>query len=679
LQTLRWYARRLRAMSAREIISRLRASGRDVMDRCLFPWRRRPLPLSRILREDDSRADGPAAPLTDVAVGEWASAPRDSMERRWLNRLLDKADRIAQHRLSFFDLIDQDLGTPIDWNRDFKNRKTPPMRYARSIDYRQLGTVGDCKFVWEPSRHHQLVVLGRAYRATGNARYARAALEQLESWLDQCPYGIGMNWRSPMELGIRLINWAWMIDLIRPSSLLSEELHKRVLVSVHRHMWEITRQYSAHSSAGNHLIGEAAGVFVAASCFPQLKKAGTWSRQSRSILEEQIIRQTFPDGGGREQAMGYLYFVLQFFLVSGLLARQRGRDFSEGYWSRLEKMLEFAATMLAGGERPPIFGDCDDGYVLDLGGVHGDYRSLLAVGAVLFDRGDFKAAAGGFHEPARWMLGRNGMTTFDAIAVPTSDNGIHSIRFPDAGYALLQDGHRDSLDRISVVFDCGELGFPQPAGHGHADALSFTLRAFGQDVLVDPGTYDYYTYPRWREYFRSTRAHNTVVIDGENQSVIQGRFLWGRRAKAECLAWEPEPRGGKVVGRHDGYARLDDPVIHRRELELLGADRLLVVRDTIRASRRHRVEVWLHLSEDCQVTQRTDGPCRIETPRGGLTIIMDPALAVTMLIGSEDPIGGWVSRGYHRRAEAASLVGRCVIEGPTTLVTRIEIDSPSLR
>lgn len=55
-----------------------------------------------------------------------------------------------------------------------------------------------------------------------------------------------------------------------------------------------------------------------------------------------------------------------------------------------------------------------------------------------------------------------------------------------------------------MVFDCGLLGMEPLAGHGHADALSFALRAFGSDVLVDPGTYDYFSYPTWREYFRST-------------------------------------------------------------------------------------------------------------------------------------------------------------------------------
>ena len=94
-----------------------------------------------------------------------------------------------------------------------------------------------------------------------------------------------------------------------------------------------------------------------------------------------------------------------------------------------------------------------------------------------------------------------------------------------------------------MVFDCGELGFKAIAAHGHADALSFTLRAFGSDVFVDPGTYDYFSYSAWRAYFRSTSAHNTLAVDGRDQSVMLGPFLWGARAQARCIAWEPGIQG----------------------------------------------------------------------------------------------------------------------------------------
>ncbi len=110
---------------------------------------------------------------------------------------------------------------------------------------------------------------------------------------------------------------------------------------------------------------------------------------------------------------------------------------------------------------------------------------------------------------------------------------MHSEAFPDTGLYLLQAGAAASPDRLSVTLDAGPLGYGVLAAHGHADALAVTLRIGGHDVLVDPGTYDYFTHPEWRTYFRGTPAHNTVTIDDANQSEMLGPFLWGRRGGGE--------------------------------------------------------------------------------------------------------------------------------------------------
>jgi hypothetical protein len=636
----------------------------------MLPLRQRRL-SARALEGRNGDAAAGQLRLVGAELGAWAAGP-PPLEAGWCGRLRTQGDAAADHRLSFFNLEDQHLGEPIDWNRDHKHRKAAPMRFAPWIDYRDFAVTGDCKFVWEPNRHHQLVVLGRAYRATGDVRYASAAKEQLDSWLEQCPYGIGMNWRSPLELGIRLINWVWALDLVRDSGVVDEAFRVRLLNSAYLHLWEISRKYSRGSSVNNHLVGEAAGVFIGSTYFHNLKHAARWRARSREILCEEILRQTYPDGCTREQALGYHLFVLQFFLLAGLVGRWSGEDFPRAYWERLERMFAFVGALSEGGRTLPMFGDCDDGYVLDLGGERGDPRPWLAVAAVLYGRADFKAWAGGWFETALWLLGREGGERFEAIPRPEMP-ALASRAMSDAGYYLLQSGRSDSPDRISVVFDCGELGMGPLAAHGHADALAFTLRAFGEDVLVDPGTYDYFTYPQWRKYFRSTRAHNTVVIDGQDQSEMLGPFMWGARATARCLHWEPTAAGGKVTGEHDGYARLADSIVHRRALELDGPKRELIVRDDILTRGKHDVEVNFHLAENCRVTQAAPNHYEIDVGPGGVTIELDPRLSVRTLCGSEDPIGGWVSRGYHRKTPSTTLIGHCAVAGNTSLVTRIMI------
>jgi len=659
-------------MSPGEIAWRIRSSLRDRIDRLLV-GRRQQLRYPSAILNGNGSDNGSSFRVSDIAVGDRAwLRTNDKIERRQYDFLLARAERIAEHHLDLFDLKDKYLGDPIIWNRDHKRGQNTPMIFSPALDYRDVNEAGDCKFVWEPNRHHQLVVLGRAYRLSGDMRFANAVAKQLDSCLKQNPYGVGMNWRSGLELGIRLINWVWALDLIKESKAIDDQLRQRILDSVSRHIWEIDRKYSRGSSINNHLIGEAAGAFVAASYFANLKKALRWRTRSREILCREILNQTSPDGGTVEQAIGYHLFVLQFFVIAGITARTMGQDMPESYWSRLEKMFEFVARLREGGDRLPIFGDGDDGYVLDVGSDPHSVEEWLAVGAALFGRIDFKMAASTTSETVEWLLGKTGHQSFKMISQP-KDKRIASKAFKESGYYLLQHGEFDSPDRISVVFDCGPLGMEPLAGHGHADALSFTLRAFGKDVLVDPGTYDYFSYPKWREYFRSTRAHNTIVIDGQDQSEMLGLFLWGRRAKARCLSWQPSEVGGSVVGEHDGYIYLKDPVTHRRNLDLDGRARRLIVRDDIIACAKHEVEIFSHLAEHCVVNPAGENRYLVDVGSGMIAIELDPRLKVEEFKGSEDPICGWVSRGYHQKQASTTLVGRCICEGNTSLVCRIDI------
>ncbi len=591
------------------------------------------------------------SPYLPPVEGGCLSIP--AMEQ-WKAALLERADGLIQNRMDLFDLEGLNFGASIDWNYEYKAGKKTPLRHAARIDYRSYEQTGDCKFVWEPNRHQHWVVLGRAYRLSGDDRYATAVRKQLDSWIAQCPYGRGMNWRSPLELAIRLINWAWAWELIRPSGVIGKTDLPRLLDVVRCHLREISRKYSRYSSANNHLVGEAAGTFIAAHYFHELKGAASWRRKSREILLREIHHQTHPDGGNREQAMGYHLFTLELFLLAALAARHLGEDFPAFYWERLEQMFVFLAGFMEDGGPPPMFGDSDDGYVLDLDDRQNRPAELLAVGAVLFRQPKFKALAAGFGERVFWLLGPQGYEDYQRLAVPGS-SALASHGFPYSGYYLLQSGRRGRADSVSLSFDCGELGWGPLAAHGHADLLSFTLKVGGGEVLVDPGTYDYFTYPRWRDYFRSTRAHNTIEIDQRNQAEILGPFLWGRRAVARCLCWKPEPDGGTVVGEYRGYTDGNGPCTHRRTIALRGTRPEISIRDELSGQGPHSAALHLHFAEQCRVRQITDQ--LFEVNAGGITIHIeiDPAFCVSLIHGGQEPIFGWLSRGYHRKVGTWTL------------------------
>ncbi len=670
MQELRWYVRRLRSMSAAELAWRAASALRDARDR--LAWSagvvpRAPEPVARAAADRTP----PAVRLADFAVGEWAAAPGSSTEAAWCQALAARAERILEGRLDIFDLESVAVGWPPDWNREYKAGRPTPLGFAPAIDYRDFRLVGDAKFAWEPSRHLQLPVLGRAYRATGDARFAEGAVALLESWIDQCPYLTGLQWHSPLELAIRAVNWSLALDLIWESKELSSARLARILGSLWLHLREIRRRYSRASSANNHLIGEAVGVFVGTTLFPCLDADRTWNEQSRAILSREIAAQTYEDGGTREQAFGYHLFVAEFFTLAAIVARRAGRELPRAYEERLERMFDFAAALCEGGPAP-MFGDADDGHVFGLGGGQEQTQSLFALGAALFRRGDLKCLSQGATQGVRWLMGEAGYRLYQSIADGPGGQ-LCSRALPGSGYYLLQCGRRASPEAISIVFDCGELGFGPLAAHGHADALSLCLRAGGEDVLVDPGTYDYFTYSALRTYFRSTRAHNTVEVDGVDQSTMLGPFLWGQRARARCLEWDTGGPVVRVCGEHDGYRRLARPVGHRRRVSLAPGEGVVVVEDELSGTGRHAVALRWHLGEACRLLSLEGRRCRVAFPGGLLEIDVDDRLAVESLSSREDPPAGWVSRGYHRRTPGVTLVARGEAIADVTLTTRLRI------
>lgn len=191
MQSIGWYLMRLQAMSLGEVAWRVKSLARDQIDRVRVPLGLLPRPAGTPAAELNAGAAG--FQVEGPLLGAWAAPGHTPEMAAWCSALKNAADKIAEGRLSFFDLEEHFLGDPIAWNYDHGAGKSTPTLPIQSVDYRDFNQSGDCKLVWEPNRHHHLVVLARAYRATGERRYAEAVVSQLDSWMDQNPFGYGMN------------------------------------------------------------------------------------------------------------------------------------------------------------------------------------------------------------------------------------------------------------------------------------------------------------------------------------------------------------------------------------------------------------------------------------------------------------------------------------------------------
>ena len=571
----------------------------------------------------------------------------DHRYQGWLDRAVAEAGRLCEHRLDLLGHTGVSLGQKIDWHCDPVFGYQWPRRYWADYDLVHSSAV-DPKVIHELNRHQHLPRLAKAFFLTGEERYAAEALAQMESWIEQNPRWNGVNWQSSLEIAVRAMSWMWTIFLLMSSKSFDEQAARRILKSLFAQLDHVYRYPSVYSSPNTHLIGEAAALFIGGLLFSEFPRARQWRQFGAITLVNEMERQVSAEGVYKELSSYYHCYATDFYVHVLALAKLNRFTFPEWMWHRLSQMLEFVLHLTRPDGKIPLLGDDDGGRVLALSLQ--DYSSFcdgLSSGAVLFGRGDFKQQAGGFFEESLWLLGDDAWTIFTSLS---TEPVLQPSRFyADSGYAFQRSGW--GREDNHVVFDCGGLGMGS-GGHGHADALSFTLFGGGRELLIDPGTSVYNCAPEWRSFFRSTQAHNTVVVDRASQSEANDTFAWKRKGNARVSQHISLPGIEYVDGEHDGYTRLPQQVTHRRRLVHVRPNYWIVL-DELRGSGEHDFEFLYHFAPDAELMVFGEEPrgevdCRVRVREAGLHMFLYASgpLQAEAVCGQTQPIQGWSSQRY---------------------------------
>ena len=624
-----WYLRRLARMQPREVMSRVRTA-------------------IRLPRDWVSYFTG-GSPTLPAALHH--------IPRRF--PIHAHAWGAAVDRLPIFNL-DFPVGFDFDWHRDYRNDKQAARTFGPLLDTRDPVAVGDIKYIWEINRHQHLSALAFAKGSEQSVSYIVGSLDR---WLRENPYLCGVNWTSSLELGLRVISWSLLYPRIACEMVRDTDLMQRWLNSLYLHLQRIHQHRSIYSSANNHLVGELVGLYVGAVCFPLWPESRDWAVEARESLEREIQAQVSEDGINREQAMSYHLFTLELLLLAYTVAKNIGKPFSKNYEQRLSAMLRYLDAVATPTGDLPWYGDSDDGR----GFLFSTSESALAVttqlGALLFD-------------DARLGRFSNGLTAATRALIPNA-----TLSFTEgkrASKELFRDGGIAAVDTLDgsrkLVMDFGQLGYTSLAAHGHADALSIWLAIDDDYFIVDCGTYAYHSDPVWRTFFRGTAAHNTARIDGKDQSVMGGRFLWTRKATARLLRFEESGNSVLIEAEHDGYTRLNDPVVHRRSVSFNRHTGALTIGDNFQCKDRHEVELFFHLHEDTRINRIETGAA--DTTWRGRQILFgspDRGLKWEVVRGGDEPILGWRSRRFSQKQPIPTLRIGGLLHGTTTIHTNIQI------
>ena len=401
-----------------------------------------------------------------------------------------------------------------------------------------------------------------------------------------------------------------------------------------------------------------------------------WRVRARHALESELPRQFYSDGGSAEQSTFYHHATTGFYLLAVLLARENGEEFSDAVWAAIERAIEFSTFLQQPDGTTPRIGGADDGKPIGLEQLPlWDFRPYQAIGAVMFGRSDFKAAAGRYFEDALWLLGTSGAQRFDDLNAEPPTPPSRALE--SSGYVVIRN--RWAQDGDYLCFDCGEQAaglrrdnIPS-AAHGHADCLSIIVWRHGHPVLVDAGFHCYNGPKAWQDHFRETAAHSTVRIDETDQARHVNKMAWSHTYTAKLEGHRLQGPDSWVVGSHDGYRLLErGGVVHRRAVWVRERG-YVIVADFLEGAGTHDVELTYQFAPGH--LRLAEAHATFEE-RVDLHWFSQVELVAQLHEGGPTPDGGWIAPSLGLRTAAPRLVLGAYLQLPATIVCIISDSAP---
>ncbi|HEX5733908.1 MAG TPA: alginate lyase family protein [Blastocatellia bacterium] len=458
------------------------------------------------------------------------------IEKAYRNR--DVAEEVCAGRFTHIG-ITLELGVEPDWMA------------------RDLPADEEWRIEW--SKFYYGLDLGHALRETGDHKYLRSWERLVRTWIDQVPVGFDTS----DVTGRRVQNWiyAWNLFASSPGFTgLAGGLEEQITTSI-AHQIDHLRNHLTPER--NHRTLELYALFITALALPEVDRDGSLNEFAIAELHRNLMSDIRADGVHRESSTHYHMTVLRSFLGVRENARRFGLALPDQYDERLEQACEFAAHCHRPDGLIPALSDSDTG----------SYGDLLELAASIFSRPDFLYAA---------TAGQRGVAPRKLFA-----------SFPDGGYFIQRSGWgegRDSFgDERYLIFDCGPLG---DGGHGHYDLLNVEIAARGRPLVIDPGRYTYSEQaPNWRRWFKSTAAHNTVSVDGLDQTPYRRGKPKGPIAQGRFIKRLSAPGFDVLCGEATSPAY---EVVHTRQIFFIAGE-YWIIADRLRGARPHRFDLRFHL------------------------------------------------------------------------------------
>src|SRR3984957_211817 len=499
--------------------------------------------------------------------------------------VLGYADAILRGEYPLMGYGSPHLGTKPDWQVNWVSGKGWPLKDSRKIRIvRHDGS--DVKAPWELSRLQWSPIVAKAYVVSGDKKYREAIQSLLADWLAGNPPGLGVNWTVAMEAALRGISLCLTMELLWPFTNEEQPWLDQMTAS----LWQHLRFIEAHNEfsfllRSNHYLSNIVGLLTLSSYLGLRRRQEKYAR----AVQRELLLQTYTDGGDCEASTGYHFLVAQLGLHAFVVQQQTQIAMAPEFQARLGQMFSWISSLADSSGKLPHLGDCDNGRVQLL--MDDIVQSSLPAG----ERHSLRI--GTLSRPASHLL-------------PHPFHQSQPVEvLPQSGIAILR------RDEASVVFCAMPNGLRGKGSHSHCDKLSVIFRLGADEIFCDTGSRCYTRSAERRNLDRSTRVHNTLMIDEAEQNIFSADpgllFQSGNEAGvSQITTFE-----GGVRASHHGYSRIG--IEHQRTVDL--RERSMLITDDVSGTGEHLLDLRFVLAPGWHVSsEKTPGEmvsCMIEGPR----------------------------------------------------------------
>lgn len=466
---------------------------------------------------------------------------------------------------------------PLAWNKDLITDENWSENKFYLKQRKNSSKNSDIKFPWELSRGHYLLWLGEAYLITNNEKYALKIIEIINNWIDKNPFMYTVNWVCSMDVAIRAVNWIYAINMISNSNLFSRKLEEKIKKSLYQHgyfIWNNLEKSLVWNN--NHYIADLVGLIYLGTFFYKNKRGKKWLRRGKKEFYKEINRQILPSGIHYEKSISYHRLVLEMTSYTLSMLNRTSEIIPFEILEKTQKMYNYVGNYLKPNYKAPLLADNDDGRFLPF-----SYDDNFNNHYYLLNNNSLD----------------NKFINEDITPLFKYNFNDKDNLYVDAGIAILKKYGTYLLVNNSGYSKNLIPNIKQIGTHTHNDQLSFEFSLDTDDIIIDPGSYVYTSNLEKRNEFRSTRKHNTLIVDGEEQNLLSKKNAFTMQIN-NC---------NRKINVYDNfcigsYETINGSLKHERIFEV--SENKLIIYDRLeKKGKNHHGNIYFHLSNNLKIYQ----------------------------------------------------------------------------